>query len=155
MRTFSSSPYRLLRLARDHHDVRYPLAVLTILALIAIGVAGAHDWPAPSAEQPRLLAIELRAAPRADVRKAKPVRPAKKPSVRRALRRKSPSVRASRRRGAVASVGRGASLRPVPAARRDDRGAAPVRAPAPALAGEDEGDDRGGDDDGDGTDTDD
>jgi hypothetical protein len=153
MRAFSSAPYRLLRLARDHYDVRYPLAVLTILALIAIGVAGAHDWPAaPSAEQPRLSAIELGPAPRPEVRKAKPVRAAKKPAARRALRRKSPSVRASLRRGAVA--GRGAHPSPVPAARRDDRGATPVRAPVPARAGEDEDDDRGGGD-GDGSNEDD
>lgn len=127
--------------------MRYPLALLTVLALIAIGAAGAHDWPvAPSSEQPRLSAIELRPAPRPEVRKAKPVRAAKKPAAGRAVRRKSPSVRASLRRGAVAPAGRGASPSPVPAARRDDRGATPVRAPVPARAGKDEEDDRGGND---------
>jgi hypothetical protein len=136
MKEFSSSAYLLLHGARDHRGMRYVLAALVVLALVAIGAAGARSWhAAPSSAQPRLSAIELRpAAPPARARKSKIAKPARKPAARRTKRRTFRTVRASRPR-ATTPVWRGASPSPVPA---------PVR-------GDDDGDDG---DDGDGGDDD-
>jgi hypothetical protein len=152
VRTFSSSLYRPLRLAPDDPGMRHALGLLTVLALIAIGVASARDWPAaPSREQPRLSAIELRPAPRARARHADALRAAEKAVARRAAGRKKPRrVRKPLRRGATTSAGRGASPSSAPATPRADRddgsGAAPVRVPPPANAGnaDDDDDDEGG-----------
>jgi hypothetical protein len=123
--------------------MRYALGLLTVLALIAIGAAGAYDWPtAPSAEQPRLSAIELRPTPRAAARNAKAAKAAKKPSVRRARRKAPRRARASLPRRAATPSGRRSR------GDSDDRGATPARVPVPAQAGEDaDDDDSGGGDD--------
>jgi hypothetical protein len=154
VRTFSSSLYRSLRLAPDDPGMGHALGLLTVLALIAIGVASARDWPAaPSREQPRLSAIELRPAPRARARNAGALRAAKKAVARRAAGRKKPRrVRKPLRRGATTSAGRGVSPSSGPATPRADRedggGAAPARVPAPATAGNADHDEGGGGGDG-------
>lgn len=171
MRRFSSSLYRLLRFARDHRGVRCLIIVLGLLAFLVIGAAGAHDWRAPSTEEPRLPAIELRTGARASERKAPVMKTTMRLAGRRPERRKPRNATASPRRGAVTSAGSGASPSPAPApvrsfgARapfesrddRDDRGAAPVPVPAPAPAGnyDDDDDDAGGGEGGEGHDGDD
>jgi len=129
--------------------VRHPLALLTVLALIAIGAAAAHEWPAATrAEKPRLAGIELRMeqerAPARSVRAT-----AKGPRAGRVRRKKLRRVRAPLRRRAATPAGRGVSPNPALAAPRskdDDGGARPARVPASAPAGANngEGDDEGG-----------
>lgn len=129
MRRFSSSLYRLFHFARDHRGVRYLITVLGLLAFVAIGAAaGAHEWRAPSAEEPRLSPIELRtdtpaSERKASERKAKVVKTTKKLTVRRPERRKARSVSPSSRRGAPPVLG---------------------PAPAPAGSGDDDDDAEGG-----------
>lgn len=146
MRVFSSSPYPLLRFARDHRGVRYLIIVLGLLAFLAIGAASAHDWRAPSTEGSRPLpAIELRTGPRASKPKAQVVKTTKKLRGRRSSRRKPRSATADdgRRRATAPASLRAPIERPDD---RDDRGAAavPVPAPTPAGNGDDDDDDEGG-----------
>src|SRR5918999_3974245 len=93
MRELSSTLYRALRRGSDDLPVRLLLRLLIVLALITIGAAAAHDWrAAPSAERPRLSAVELKPAQRASARETrsrttrKPAAAAKKSRARRAGR---------------------------------------------------------------------
>lgn len=116
----------------------YLIIVLVLLAFVAIGAAaGAHEWRAPSAEEPRLSPIELRTGTRASERKAskrktKVVKTPKKLTGQRPERRRPQRVSPSPRRGAP-----------------------PVLGPAPAPAGSADDDDAGGGEGGEGNDGDD
>jgi hypothetical protein len=127
--------------------VRYPIIVLALLALLAIGAASARDWGAgPRTQRPELPAIDLRPDPRTSQRASKKPKASKKVAGRRTERRNPRSVPASPRPSAVSPTGRGGPPAAAPgraqtngagaddddgAHLREDSAATPTRRPAP------------------------